>query len=116
MNAHKPCTPTVPALEISSRPDHTLVRLHGCASLNEENASAVRRHLSALPERVARERVVLDIAGVQYATSTGLGTLVDFHRRVRSAGGSLALANAAPLLRETLGVTHLDRVLEVWAN
>ena len=50
---------------------------------------------SALDDRLTssedRARLALDLAGVRFVDSSGLGTIVGAVRRFRAAGGSLAL-------------------------
>ena len=50
---------------------------------------------SALDDRLTssmdRDRLALDLAGVRFVDSSGLGTIVGAVRRFRAAGGSLAL-------------------------
>jgi len=71
----------------------------------------VDRHLALLPEGVAGEELVLDLDGIRYVTSTVLGAILTFNRRVRSAGGKLVLANVSPFVQETLAVTCLDQLM-----
>jgi anti-anti-sigma factor len=104
-----------PSLEVvHPHPDHTILRFPGCEALDEEKALAVGRKLSLLPDDLARSNVVLDLGGVCYMTSTALGTLVGFNRRVRDAGGRFALANVGASIQEILAVTRLNKLLEVW--
>ncbi|MEO6836001.1 MAG: STAS domain-containing protein [Candidatus Tumulicola sp.] len=59
------------------------------------------------------ERVVLDLDSVAVLDSGALRGLILLLRRVRSAGGELALrSNRADVLR-TLSVTALDRVFPI---
>jgi anti-sigma B factor antagonist len=102
-----------PALEVSSQPDRTVLRFVGCDTFDEYNSPDLAERLSALPLAALGEHFLLDLDGVRYVSSTGLGALVDFNRRVRAAGGRFALANAAHAVREVLALTRLDKVLEV---
>ena len=102
-----------PSLEIRFLPDHTALHFTGCDSLDECNSSAVSRLLSCLPERVVGKRLVIDLNGIRYVTSTALGVLVALNRRVRSVGGTLVLANVGPFVQEALAVTRLDQLMEV---
>jgi len=93
--------------------DRIVLSLDGWDALDEQSSPALKERLSDLPESATGGHLVLDLGGVRYATSTGLGVLAAFSRRVRSAGGRLALANPAPAVRESLAVTRLDTVIEV---
>ena len=57
--------------------------------------------------------VALDLANVEYVTSTILGHLVALNKRLHGAGGRLTLENVRPAVREILNVTLLDQVLDL---
>lgn len=58
--------------------------------------------------------VVIDISGVEFIDSTGLGVLMGGAKRVRSAGGDIRLVAAGSHLTELIKLTRLDRVLDVF--
>jgi anti-anti-sigma factor len=106
---------SAPSLEVSHpHPDHTILRFTGCDTFDEYNIPAVDKELSLLPDAAAGGHVVLDLGDIRYVTSTALGTLIAFNRRVQSAGGRLALANVGTVILEILTVTRLDKLLEIW--
>jgi len=55
-------------------------------------------------------RVVVDLAGVDFLDSTGLGVLLGGMKRVRARDGELALCRAEPQVRKVFEVT---RVIEI---
>jgi len=61
----------------------------------------------------AGKEVVLDLSGTEFIDSTGLGVLVDGHRRLQEAGGRLVVVSTHPAIARTLEITVLDRVLEL---
>ena len=60
--------------------------------------------------------VVLDLAGIEFIDSSGLGLLVRLMNRARLAGGDLRICAASPRLKEILRVTRLDKVLPPHAS
>lgn len=59
-------------------------------------------------------RIVLNLAGVSYIDSGGLGTLVALYTTARNAGGSIKLANLTERVGDLLQVTKLLTVFEVF--
>lgn len=56
-------------------------------------------------------RVVVDLDGVSFVDSSGLGALVAGLKTARQQGGDLRIAGAGEQVRTVLGLTNLDRVL-----
>lgn len=59
-------------------------------------------------------RVLLNLAGVNYIDSGGLGTLVALYTTARSSGASIKLANLTERVGDLLQVTKLLTVFEVY--
>jgi anti-sigma B factor antagonist len=62
------------------------------------------------------QTVVVDLDGVSFLDSMGLGVLVGGLRRVRAGGGDLVLVCSTPRLLDALGLVRLDRVFEIFPN
>jgi anti-sigma B factor antagonist len=56
------------------------------------------------------ERVVLDLAGVGFIDSTGLGALIAAHNAAHERGREMTLANVGDQAAIVLRITALDRV------
>lgn len=59
------------------------------------------------------KRIVLDLSGVDWVNSVGLGLLVSIHSTVLKAGGSLALANIQNI-EKILTTTKLVTIFDVF--
>jgi len=57
--------------------------------------------------------LIIDLSGVTFCDSTGLGVLINAYRRVTGAGGRLLLCGLQPRLTGLLEVTGIDRVIPV---
>ena len=58
-------------------------------------------------------KIVLNLGGVNYIDSGGLGTLVALYSSARSAGGSIKLANLTERVGNLLQITKLLTVFDV---
>lgn len=65
---------------------------------------------------LGREKLILDCAGLTYASSAGIGALVALHRRVRGAGGRVLISGAVGPVFEILGLMNLGSILELVAD
>ena len=99
-------------LRVRAEGDAVTVRLRDRA-LDDRNAEAVGEELLHLVAELYRPRLRLDLGGVTRLSSTGLGKLLVLLKRVRAAGGQLAVDNAEPAVYEVFQVTRLVPVLDV---
>jgi len=76
------------------------------------NASQVRDAALKLVSG-GRKYLVVDLSGVEYMDSTGLGTLVGLHKRLREAGGQVLIAGAQPRVRKIFDITGLTQVFRM---
>jgi anti-sigma B factor antagonist len=60
------------------------------------------------------KNTVLNLAGITYIDSGGLGTLVALYTSARNAGGALKLANLTQRVGDLLQVTKLVTIFEVF--
>lgn len=63
-----------------------------------------------------RDRLLVDLEGVEFMDSTGLGVLVAGLKHTRERGGDLALVCRRPQVLRLLAITGLDGVLAVHAD
>jgi len=102
-------------LKLSTRTldDVLIVDCAGRIVFGEESA-----HLrDAVKKLVAEHRnLVLNLSGINYIDSGGLGTLVALYTTARNAGGALKLANLTQRVGDLLQVTKLVTIFDVYDN
>lgn len=100
-------------LKISTRTidDILIVDCSGRIIFGEESADLRDTVRKLLPDN---KRVILNLGGVNYIDSGGLGTLVALYTTARNAGGSIKLANLTQRVGDLLQVTKLLTVFEVY--
>jgi anti-sigma B factor antagonist len=60
-----------------------------------------------------RNRLAVDLGGVEFMDSTGLGVLIGGLKRCKEAGGSLALVAPREPVIKVLSITGLDKVFPI---
>jgi anti-sigma B factor antagonist len=60
-----------------------------------------------------KKHILLNLAGVDFIDSAGLGELVRTHASIRSHGGQLKLVNPSRNVHDLLRITKLDRVFDI---
>ena len=103
------------ALKITTKQvgDVTIVYCNGRIVFGEEAASLREKVKSLLPQS---HNVVLNLGGVSYIDSGGLGTLVGLYTSARGAGGDIKLANLTQRVNDQLQITKLVTIFESYES
>jgi anti-sigma B factor antagonist len=86
---------------------YTVVEARG--EVDIYTSAMLRERLIEQVDAGARQ-VVVDLSGVDFLDSSGLGVLVGVLKRLRTAGGELTLVCASEKLLKIFRITALDRV------
>lgn len=76
------------------------------------DAGILRDELIEELERGATD-ICMDLSGLTYIDSSGLGVLVTMHKRTLEKNGRLVLKNVQGMVGELLKRTRLDKVLAI---
>ena len=85
-----------------------VARVHG--DIDVATAPRLREQLVAVVTG-GQPNVVLDLDGVEFLDSTGLGVIVGLLKRTRTHGGDLRLVCTRPAVCRVFEITALDRTL-----
>lgn len=83
------------------------------AVLDDESAATLRTRLLELCGTGVAGDVELDLSGLHFVNSTGIGVLVAAAHRLRGEGRRLVVTGARPAIRSVLEVTGVDRLLSL---
>jgi len=84
-----------------------------CRPVGELDAFTVSQFRQALAELASAPRLLIDMAGVPFVDSAGLGALIGGIRRSREMGGDVAVSCSRPTLTRLLRTTGFDRIVTV---
>ena len=93
-------------VQVEVAEDHTVCRPVG--ELDAYTVGDFREALNAVDERA---RLVVDLNGVPFMDSAGLGALIGGIRRVRDSGGSISVLCDRPAITRLLHTTGFDRIV-----
>jgi anti-sigma B factor antagonist len=91
--------------------DISVVDVRGRITVGEGNMR-LREIVAGLMEK-GNKRILLNLQGVEYVDSAGLGELVRTHTTLRREGGQLKMVNVNPRVQELLKATSLHKVFDI---
>jgi len=91
--------------------DVTVIDMDGRITLGE--GSALLRDLIAQSLSTGHRKILMNLGGINYIDSTGLGELVSGYRQVKDEGGELKLLNLNKKVTDLLQITKLYTVFDI---
>ena len=89
-----------------------IMRLEG-QLMGGSEAEEMREQILAAIEQ-GTVKILLDMEGVSWVNSSGLGILIAAHMAARKKGGALKLMNVSNRIESILNVTRLSTIFEVY--
>ena len=98
-------------VERKVEPDITVVELTGRLALGRES-----QRVETLVEDLAKQgaaRVVLDLTGVEYIDSAGIGMLALASGKMKESGGAMAIVAPEGRVLQLLNLTQINAIVKV---
>jgi anti-sigma B factor antagonist len=90
----------------------TVVTLEGsvmggpdAAALNDELHKLIEKH---------KKKIVLDLSNIRTMNSSGLAMMIEAHKIMKDAGGSLKIAAASKKIESLISMTKLSTIFELY--
>ena len=96
--------------EITVLRDQVLIALSG--SMYLDMTKQIRENLLQFIDH-GHNNLFIDLAGVDYIDSSGLGMFVAVHNQARNKKGYVVFTGVRGLVKDLIVLTRLDRVLEI---
>ena len=91
--------------------DVTIIDMDGRITLGE--GASLLRDLVREKLAAGRKKIVMNLAGINYIDSTGLGELVSGYRMIKSQGGELKLLSVNQKVGDLLQITKLYTLFDI---
>lgn len=98
-------------ISIIERDGWTVVSVRG--ELDVATAPGLRNEIVRLASN-GTSKLLLDLSGVEFLDSTGLGVIVGALKRLKGLGGELRLCGGEPGIRRVFELTGLDKILDLY--
>ena len=87
------------------------VKLKG--EIDHHSASVLRRELDGLICRVRPKTLRLDLSGVDFMDSSGLGLIMGRHALMQKSGGELVLFHPSPSVLRMVRLAGMERIIKI---
>ena len=101
------------SISVEVGPNVAVVRL--CGSVTMDQADRLNAELRQVAS-AGVGRIVLDLSGLEFICSMGLGALIVAHVITQRNKGEVVLAGARPPIVEILTTTRLDRIFPLYPD
>jgi anti-sigma B factor antagonist len=92
--------------------DVTILDMDGKITIGDGNV-ALRSAIRRLIEE-GKKKILLNLGGVSYVDSSGIGELVSSYTTIQREGGQLKLLNLTQKIQDLLGITKLLTVFDTY--
>lgn len=101
------------AITTATRDGILFIQLDDPRLLDEGRIQQVERELGEAIDASEETRVVLDFSKVQFMSSSMLGKLVAFSKKIKSYKAKLKFACVSPDILEVFKITRLNKVFDI---
>lgn len=91
-----------------------VVQLEGQVRISTQND--FKDHLDRISAEYGGKTVLLNMAGITYMNSAGIGIIVDSFKKFREQGGHLALCSLSADIFRLFEVTKLNRFIDIFED
>jgi anti-anti-sigma factor len=105
-------------MDIRNKTYGDVLVLSPAGRIDHANSEIFRRALNPLIERCSAkgERLVLDLAGVDYVSSAGLRCFMLAEKQAKSRGGTIVVAAMQPVVNEIFEISRFTLIFETFAT
>jgi anti-sigma B factor antagonist len=90
-----------------------VVRFPDPHAWDEANIQEIGFDLFQLVDEDGRDRLLLNLAQVEFLCSAALGKLITLNRKLKARGGVLKLSNVRPAVYDIFAMTRLNQLFEI---
>lgn len=100
-------------MKIESKNGLTVCRIEGEIDIN--SSPDIKKAFDKLISK-KEPKMIINFSKVTYVDSSGLATLVEVLKNMRTYGGRMRLANLSPKIKSLFEITKLDKLFEILAD
>ena len=111
-----PSCQTAMGFQITTREFDRIIVVNAVGKLTLHDSRTQLRDLIHVLSNTGHKKFLLNLAGVEYMDSDGMGELVRCYSVVRQKGGEMKLAQVSKRVADLLQLTRLNTIFEIYSE
>lgn len=101
------------ALDITVKQENQVLTVFLKGELDHHTASKIKDAIDLRILKAPVKMLVLDMGGVTFMDSSGIGLIVGRYNRIKSFGGNMAIKNPNQTLSKILKMSGIDQLMKI---
>jgi len=102
-------------LQITSSIHGTVIVVHLAGFLDGHTFIDLEKYLEAI-QRAGQRRMIMDLSGLTYIASAGVGLFINIQHRLKNENGNLQLVKPSQSVAEIFSILGLDSLFTIHAT
>lgn len=94
------------------REDYNILELNG--DIVFENSNQVKTDIKEILKKHDIKEIILDISGVTFVDSSGIGVFISIFKFIREKNGKMALAGPKQKVYRVFELTRIDQIIDIY--
>ncbi len=103
-------------LELTTKREHQFLIAALTGELDHHSAEAVRGKLDLELEIHPGTHLILDLSGLTFMDSSGLGVILGRYRKIKSLGGEMAIVNIPHAIEKVVQISGLHKIMHFYRS
>ena len=99
-------------MQVNIETDDVRVIAYISGEIDHHNAPSIRQRVDSAVECAYPEKLVLDMGGVTFMDSSGIGLIIGRWKLMQALSGELEVANAPQHIKKVMHVAGLERLCQ----
>lgn len=100
-------------MDITVKQENQVLTVYLNGELDHHTTSEIKDTIDLNILKAPVKKLVLDMSGVTFMDSSGIGLIVGRYNRIRSFGGSMTIRNPNPTLLKILKMSGIDKLMKI---
>ena len=98
---------------VDIRKEKKMLRVRLSGEIDHHSAVAVRSEIDTVIAELRPERLVLDLSGIDFMDSSGIGLIMGRYAKMKAVGGEIVVESPNARVRRIFEMAGLERIVRI---